>query len=194
MGLSLTIEVDESDPLLAGERSLVERARAGDRAAAETLATESYRMIFRALVRLTGGNRDLAADLTQETYRKAWQSIGDFQANARFSSWLYRIAHNTFLNSMRTPRRLVALDDAVLAPIDGKAEVEDDLFRSEEGRALRRAVFELPAPLQFVVTAHYWADLSIREIAEGERVTVVAIRKRLSKALLLLERKLRDLR
>jgi len=189
------IEMEEPrSASLSDERSLVARARSGDRAAAEALASESYRMIFRALVRLTGGSSDIAADLTQETYRKAWQSIGDFQEGARFSSWLYRIAHNTFLNHIRTPRKVFSLDDLAVPPADGREGIEDVMFRVEEEKLLRRAVLELPEPLQYVVTAHYWAELPIREIADGERVTVVAIRKRLAKALALLEDKLRDLR
>ena len=140
-------------------------------------------MVFRTLARLTGGDTDLASDLTQETYRKAWQAIGEFHSSARFSSWIYRIAHNTFLNHIRTPRALVSLDDVSSPLIDESDAADEAVSRRQEEKKLRLAVLKLPEALQYVVTAHYWAELPIREIAEVERVTVVAIRKRLAKAL-----------
>jgi RNA polymerase sigma-70 factor, ECF subfamily len=177
---------DRSSPLSAAghefdeEAALVARLRTGDRRAAEELATRSYRMIFRALVRLCGDS-DTAADLTQETYRKAWQSLNSFQGNARFSSWLYRIAHNLFLNSIRTTRAFVAIDEA-LAVAGPELPADAALAASQAHRITRESVLELPEPLQYVITAHFWAELSVSEIAEAEGVTAAAIRKRMAKA------------
>lgn len=166
--------------------------RQGDRRAAEELVERTYGMIFGALVRLCHGDADLAADLTQDTYRKAWQSIGRFEGRSGISTWLYRIAYTTFLNHIRTPRRVVALDDApVMELSDPSPPASDAIVRNDEEKALRRAVLALPEPLQYVVTAHYWAGVSVADIAAHERVTAVAIRKRLGKALDQIETALR---
>jgi RNA polymerase sigma-70 factor (ECF subfamily) len=169
------------------ERRLLERIRAGDREAAEALVEESYAPIFASLVRLCG-DRDLAAELTQETYRKAWQALPGFDGRSRFSTWLYRIACNAFVNRVRRPLRAVSLENAgVPIPADPAANAEEVLESSETARRLRRAVLALPEELRFSVTARFWAGQSVSDIARHEGVTTVAIRKRLRRALACLE-------
>ena len=173
----------------ADEQALLDRLARGDRAAAEQLVDHTYRAVFAALVRLTGGDRDLAADLSQETYRRAWQAIARFDRRARLATWLYRIAYNTFLNHLRRPHRVVPWNEE-----DRSAEVpapdlaaDDAMSRDEAARRLRQAVIGLPDELRFTVTARFWADLPVREIAHQEAVTGAAIRKRLKKAMTLLK-------
>lgn len=167
----------------AQERRLLAAAAAGDRQAAEQLVERTYRGVF-SLQRRLCGDPDLAADLTQETYRKAWDALPGFDGRAQFSTWLFRIAYTTFLNHMRRPRRLVPLEEkhesAVADPAPPADEVAD---RSASGDRLRRAVLSLPEELRFTVTALFWGDLPVKEIARQEGVTTVAIRKRLKRAL-----------
>jgi RNA polymerase sigma-70 factor (ECF subfamily) len=169
------------------------RGAAQERRAAEALVEASWRQVYAALFRLTGGDADLAADLTQEAYRKAWAALGSFDGRARFATWLYRIAYTTFLNHARRPRRVVALGDGPRGdddpPPDRDGGLADPAPAADETLAasvahdrLRRAVLTLPEDLRFTVTARYWGDLSVREIARQEGVTGVAIRKRLKKA------------
>jgi RNA polymerase sigma-70 factor (ECF subfamily) len=169
------------------EGALLEALREGDLAAAAGLVDATYGRIHAALFRLCG-DRDLAADLTQETYRKAWQSLADFAGRARFSTWLFRIAYTTFLNHVRRPMRLVPLADldptALADPAPGG---EEEMAALEEHRRLRQAVLALDDPLRFAVTARYWAELPSHEIARLEGVSGAAIRKRLARALERLE-------
>jgi DNA-directed RNA polymerase specialized sigma24 family protein len=65
--------------------------------------------------------------------------------------------------------------------------VEEALGMSEESTMLRDAVLALPEELRYTVTAHFWGDVPIPEIARQEKITAVAIRKRLRKAYSLLE-------
>jgi RNA polymerase sigma-70 factor (ECF subfamily) len=153
---------------------------------------------------------ELAADLTQDAYRKAWGALGGFDGRARFSTWLYRIAYTTFLNHARRPRRVVPLEDGPAG--GGAAAGEDEPPRDRDGghrdpgplpdeallsnRAhdrLRRAVLTLPEELRFTVTARYWGELPVGEIARQEGITGAAVRKRLRKANTLLAAHLEDL-
>jgi len=172
------------------ERDLLERIRSGDRAAAEALVERTYRPLYASLVRLCG-DRDLAADLTQEAFRRAWQSFGAFDGRSRALTWLYRIAYNAFLNQLRRPRLTTPLDGPESFPAPDPSEsVEEALAASQTLRCLRAAVLALPDDLRFLVTARYWAGLSVREIAGDEGVSTVAIRKRLKRALASLEQTL----
>jgi len=175
-------------PADAEEHELLERIRAGDREAAEMLVERTYGAVFASLARLCGGDRDLAADLTQETYRKAWQALPGFDGRARFSTWLYRIAYNAFLNHARRPLRAAAFEgtDAQVREDPGQS-AEETTGNSEIFLRLRRAVLVLPEDLRFSVTARFWAGHSVGDIARHEGVTTVAIRKRLRRALTKLE-------
>jgi len=167
----------------AREGRLLAALAAGDRKAAEELVEGTYRGVYNLLRRLCG-DPDLAADLTQETYRKAWDALPGFNGRSQFSTWLFRIAYTTFLNHLRRPRRLVPLEEKHESAVPDPAPSADDLVgRAAVGDRLRRAVLSLPEELRFTVTALFWGDLPVKEIARHEGVTAVAIRKRLKRAL-----------
>jgi RNA polymerase sigma-70 factor (ECF subfamily) len=171
----------------AGEEGrLLAALAAGDRSAAERLVERTYRATFGLLRRLSG-DADLAADLTQETYRRAWAALPGFDQRSQFSTWLFRIAYTTFLNHLRRPRRLVPLEEKHEATVPDPAPAADEMVgRGMEGDRLRRAVLALPDELRYLVTAIFWGDLPVKEIARQEGITPVAIRKRLKKAFRLL--------
>lgn len=175
------------------ELRLLRAAAAGDSAAAERLVAGTYRSVFASLCRLAGGDPELAADLTQEAYRKAWAALPGFRGRARFSTWLYRIAYTTFLEHARRPRRLLPLEEELARRVDDPGPgPEEEASRSQAGERLRRAVLTLPERLRFTVTARYWRGLPVREIARLEGVTGVAVRKRLARALDLLAGQLEE--
>ncbi len=162
---------------------LWQRVAAGDIEAANELARSTYRAIYAALFRLCGGDEDLAADLTQESYRKAWKSIDKFRGGSKFSTWLYRIAYNTFLNHVRRPRLMDPLSETQIerVPDPGVGALEE-VARSTAAGRLRRAVLELPEELRFAVTARFWAELPLAEIATLQEISTVGVRKRLQRA------------
>ncbi len=177
----------EEKPPRTGERQLLEAIRAGDRAAAEEMVERTYSAVFASLCRLCSDS-DLAADLTQETYQKAWAALPKFDGRSQLFTWLYRIAYTTFLNHVRRPRRTTSLDEPdSVEPGDDSAPIDQVLADSEESERLRVAVLRLPDDLRFTVTAHFWGGLAVREVAEIEKITTVAIRKRLHKAFTMLE-------
>lgn len=169
-----------------GEADLLAAVRAGDRPAAEELAERTYSAVYASVYRLCG-DPDLAADLTQETYQKAWGALGTFDGRSQFFTWLYRIAYTTFLNHIRRPRRITSLEDQAGEVTDSAPAVDDLMATAEDAEHLRHAVLELPEDLRFTVTAHFWGGLPVREIAEIEGITTVAIRKRLHRAFTILE-------
>jgi RNA polymerase sigma-70 factor (ECF subfamily) len=169
------------------ERRLLAAIRGGDRSAAEELVERTYSAVYASLYRLCA-DRDLAADLTQETYRKAWEALEGFDGRSQFFTWLYRIAYTTFLNHIRRPRRMTSIDepDAPEMP-DSRPSADQLMTDRQEGERLRDAVLQLPEDLRFTVTAHFWGGLPVKEIARIENITTVAIRKRLHKAFSMLE-------
>jgi len=169
------------------ERRLLAAIRGGDRSAAEELVERTYSAVYASLYRLCNDG-DLAADLTQETYRKAWEALDGFDGRSQFFTWLYRIAYTTFLNHIRRPRRVTSLDEADTPEVRDETPGADQMLgEREQNEQLRAAVLQLPEDLRFTVTAHFWGGLAVKEIARIEDVTTVAIRKRLHKAFSILE-------
>ena len=169
------------------ERQLLDAIRAGDRTAAEELVERTYSAVFASVYRMCADS-DLAADLTQETYQKAWAALPGFDGRSQLFTWLYRIAYTTFLNHIRRPRRTTSIDEADAPEVRDDAPAADEVLSSnEEAEQLRGAVLRLPDDLRFTVTAHFWGGLAVKEIARIEEITTVAVRKRLHKAFSLLE-------
>jgi RNA polymerase sigma factor (sigma-70 family) len=174
------------------ERTLLAAVRAGDREAAEELVERTYSAVFASVYRLCGDG-DLAADLTQETYQKAWSALKGFDGRSQLFTWLYRIAYTTFLNHVRRPRRMTSLDEPDSIDVqDERPRADEILAEEEEATRLRQAVMQLPENLRFTVTAHFWGGLPVREIASIEEITTVAIRKRLHKAFTMIEAMLEE--
>ncbi|HPC81921.1 MAG TPA: sigma-70 family RNA polymerase sigma factor [Thermoanaerobaculaceae bacterium] len=175
------------------EASLLAGLRAGERAAAEAMVDATYRLVFALLCRLSGGDRDLAADLTQETYRRAWPALGSFDGRSRLSTWLYRIATNTYLNHVRRPRLLAPLEEELAAIVPDRSPRQDEEAIARQGEErLRLAVLALPEALRFLVVAHFWGEVPVRELAAAEGVSQVAVRKRLHRAFAVLRQMLEE--
>jgi len=177
-------EAGEVEP--AEERFLLASLAGGDREAAGALVDRTYRRVFALLCKLSV-DRDLAADLTQETYRRAWAALPSFDGRAQFSTWLYRIATNAFLNHVRRPHPVVPLDEehGRMLP-DGSLPQDEEAIAGQTRERLRRAVLGLPDELRFTVAARYWGEAPVAEIARAEGISEVAVRKRLKRAYRLL--------
>ena len=91
----------QNDTLLVSRAALL-----GDRTAFSRLVEAYQSPIRRFFFNLTGGNEELSKDLAQEVFVKAWLSISSFRAAAKFSTWLYRIAYNTFYDHVRAQKNV----------------------------------------------------------------------------------------
>ncbi len=116
------------------ERSWVEQSRQGDQTAFEHLTRRYQRMIYSLTYRMTGSHTD-AEDLAQETFIQAYRQLSAFRREAKFSSWLYRIAVNHCLNwQKRKQRREAAYEQ--LGQQSGSNGPVDDALASQVQEAL----------------------------------------------------------
>lgn len=101
--------MDEPDP------KVIRAAAAGDEAAFTTLMRSAQPHVWR-FVRHLLGDDDLAADVTQETFVRVHRSLGRFRHQARFSTWLFRIARNAAIDEQRRGARRQRLHAAIAGP------------------------------------------------------------------------------
>jgi RNA polymerase sigma-70 factor (ECF subfamily) len=145
--------------------TLVARASGGNDNAAFAELVRRHQGKVRGLLLRLAGNPTLADDLAQEVFLRAYRGLVGFEGRSRFSTWLYRIAYNVFLNHRTRTRELSHLPDDYESHA---AAPEGDLSpqRYDLRRDLTDAVTRLPERYRAVVTLYYLQDVSYPEIAE----------------------------
>lgn len=108
----------------------------GDRHAFGELVRRHQSAVRAHLRRLTNGNAALADDLSQETFIQAWRNLKSFRGEAKFSTWLYRIAYNTFVSDTRHIRES-ALSEEHTAEDEPAEEHDQPDLRMDLERAMR---------------------------------------------------------
>jgi RNA polymerase sigma-70 factor (ECF subfamily) len=94
------------------DAALVARVQLGERNAYAVLVRRHQGAVRALLRRLCKGDEALADDLAQEAFLQAWRKLDQFRGDARFSTWIYRIAYNVFLMHARTQRPQESLDES----------------------------------------------------------------------------------
>jgi len=149
-----------------------------DRGAFALLVRRHQSMVRSVLRRLAKGDHGLADDLAQETFLLAWRNLASFRHDARFSTWLYRIAFNAWLSEARK-RREVLLDDAGEGPAPEPADPKQpDPLRLD----LERAVAGLPDGERAAIAACYYADLTHEEAAQALGIPLGTVKTHILRA------------
>jgi RNA polymerase sigma-70 factor, ECF subfamily len=186
------------------DAQFIERLKRGDAAAFEILVNERSGEIYGLLYRLTE-NVEEARDLTQETFLRAFQSIGHFRGESDLRTWIYRIAINQARNRWRWWRRrrreaTVSLD----APEIGGGHLglvstlkahtvrdpEQDTLLSERERALKKALSSLKRVYREAVVLRDIEGFAYEEIATALDISVGTVKSRLARGRQELRRKL----
>jgi RNA polymerase sigma factor (sigma-70 family) len=179
---------------------IVRRVQAGEVAAFDRLIIKYRERIFGIIYNLTS-NREDAADLTQDSFIKAFQSIQRFGGQSSFFTWLYRIAVNSTLSHLRKSRlrsffslERINTDEPVakeiIAALTDKSGAERDTFVRELQEKLNDAMQKLSIKHRTVVTLFELDGLSHQEIAEIMDCSVGTVRSRLHYAKQLLQAEL----
>lgn len=163
------------------EAQLIERAGPGrDGQAFAELVRRHQGKVRGLLLRLTA-NPVLADDLSQEAFLRAYRGLVHFEGRARFSTWIYRIAYNVFLNHKTRSKVLNPLPDGMLerraAPEGRQSPRQHDLRHD-----LDLAIAQLPERYRAVVTLFYLRELSYPEIAEILELPLGTVKTHLHRA------------
>ena len=136
-----------------------------DRNAFSELVRRHQSKVRTVLRRLTRGDAALADDLAQETFVLAWRNLRAFRFEARFSTWIYRIAFNAWQSEARKRREVrLEIDDESPPPGSEGFDVMPDIAARVD---LERALATLSDGERAAITACYYADLSHEEAARA---------------------------
>ena len=172
------------------ETQIVRRVLEGDVNAFEDLVTEHEKGVYAIAQRMTGNAED-AADMTQETFIKAYNSLSSFRGDSKFSVWLYRIATNVCLDFLRSRSRkptvsLSVEDDAgeetQMDIADESQSPEQLLERGLTRDAVRRGLKSLSPEYRQILLLREIQGLSYEEIAEALALEVGTVKSRIFRA------------
>ena len=127
------------------------------------------------LLALCCGKKDDADDLAQDALVKAYLSCAGYQDKGRFRSWLFKIAHNTFLNHRASMRTMASIEEARLVVSNTSA---DSAFQHQD---LYLALSTLPPKERSAITLFYLSGYSVKEIAAITETSEDAVKKQLSR-------------
>lgn len=173
--------------------SVVDACRRGDREAVAALFESCKDRVYSLALHLTGDPAE-AADVTQDVFLRVLRAIDQYRGDARFTTWLYRVVVNVFLDRRKSRRRFLPLDEGALAArASADPTPEASLIHAQAHDHVARRVAALPVALRLPLVLRFGPGLSYAQIAETLGVREGTVASRLNRALKRLERELREI-
>jgi RNA polymerase sigma-70 factor (ECF subfamily) len=186
----------------AGDAAVMLRVAAGDEASFNYLVQKYHRAMIHFLFRMVR-NQAIAEELAQEVFLRVYRSRESYRAEAKFTTWLYRIATNLAVNHARDTRhersaQTIYLDapdeESGTTPdvADDEMSVEQRMMRDERMAAIRTHVMALPERQRMAVLMHKYQGMDYRQIGEVLKLSESATKSLLFRAYQTLREKLKE--
>ena len=163
---------------------LVKKSQLGDKSAFEELVKRHQDLVFSLSFKLTG-NRELANDVAQEAFIRAWKAIEKFRGDSTFGTWIYRITVNTAWTLRKKAKKHYSLnieDTQEPVVIDEKKDPELVAINTDLSVVLRKALNQIPLEQRIIVELKNIEGRSHKEIADYLDISVTAAKVRLHRA------------
>ncbi|MGH9159485.1 MAG: RNA polymerase sigma factor [Vicinamibacteraceae bacterium] len=180
------------------QRQALDRSAPEDHGGFEAIVHTYERRVYNLACQMLG-DREEARDAAQEIFLRVHQHLESFRSEAKFSTWLYRVAMNYLLNYRRRwlRTRLERLEDRPTSgwtePVFTGPEPEQQLLEKEEAEVVRRSITKLPPKLRAALVLKDMQGLSYSEIGDILGVTEGTVASRLNAARSRLAHRLRHL-
>jgi RNA polymerase sigma-70 factor, ECF subfamily len=194
-------------PAVAGTQNYTDaevmlRVKAGDQSAFDYLVQKYRRPLVSFMYRMAR-NTAAAEDLAQEVFLRVYRSRQSYEASAKFTTWLYRIATNLAVNHARDTRKdrpevTVSLDEpdeetgTTMDVADGTITAEEALMRRERMAAIRNKVEALPERQKLAVLMHKYQQMDYKQIADVLKLSESATKSLLFRAYEALREQLKE--
>lgn len=183
-----TTSADENDA------ELVVASQGGDQDAFAQLVQRHQRRVFNLVFRMLQQYEE-ANEVTQETFLAAWQGLSSFRGDARFSTWLYRIAYNCCLKQLEQRKKDKALNAAIQAEhlldhADKEERASTVLEIHDYQNLVREHLSMLPAKYRVVLVLRHLQEMTYEEMAEILTIPIGTIKTHLFRARNLLKERL----
>ncbi len=155
-------------------KKLLSKAKSGEHAALSELYELCFDKIYRFIFYRVG-HKEVAEDLTEEVFTKAFENLKSLQTSSKFEAWLYQIARNKVIDYYRSKKQLTALED-VEHTLEYETNLVDIVNLKIEQKIFIKLLKELQPEQQIVIKLKFLEELSNEEISELLGKTEGAIR------------------
>jgi RNA polymerase sigma-70 factor (ECF subfamily) len=173
------------DVTLQSDEELAAKLQSGDRDAFTILFNRYEKKILRYGQRFLYSYEDLE-DAVQEVFIKAYKNIQSFTVSRKFSTWLYRVAHNTFINVIkkkgREPLSFFDFDILVQLPTKPLPSIQEEFIRDEDKSLVEKHLTELSPKYREPLILYYLEELDYKEISEILHLPTSTVGVRLGRA------------
>lgn len=178
LSLYILIEMDELT-----DHDLIRRARRGDLEAVGLMVQRYQGSVFNVCYRFLG-ERQLAEDLTQDAFIRAYQRLDTYDETRPFGPWIRRVAANLCINELNRNKRMVfELNEQMDTPSDQITRHPEDAQLMRERRTrVREAILELPVHYRAVIELRHFQELSYKEIASTLSIPLSDVKSHLYRA------------
>jgi RNA polymerase sigma-70 factor (ECF subfamily) len=178
-------------PKIEQDRRLIAEAKEGNEKAYEQLMKRYHKSVYYLALKMVRNTED-AEDLTQESFAKAFASIGSFDPKYAFSTWLFRIATNSCIDHIRRKRLQTLSIDQGVGNEEGTGQmlqIEDQdhtpyeqFLRNQRREYLNLALARLPERYQRLIELRYYRELSYEEVADELALPLGTVKAQLHRA------------
>lgn len=185
------------------DSAIIDKCKQGDLSAFDKLVRRYEKQVYNFAYRMTG-NYDDANDITADAFVKVYNAIDSFRGDANFSTWLFRIVTNLYLDERKRSKAHlnIPLDEYIdLEESRVTRQVEDpspspleQLEASERFELLQRAILDLPDYQRVMILLYHTQGQSYEEIAQIVGLPIGTVKSRLNRARLALKGKLEPIR
>jgi RNA polymerase sigma-70 factor (ECF subfamily) len=179
------------------DSQIIEQTLAGEPDAFNVLVRRWERQIYGLTLRMLGGDEE-ARDATQETFLSAYRNLSKFRGEAKFSSWIYRIALNICNTRLRGRKNAISLEEQYESVgfeiADDVEDLGSGIQQQQVTRYVRRALQALPAEMRQVIVMKEYEGLKFSEIAEILGIPISTVKTRMYTGLHEMRKRLEHLR
>lgn len=151
------------------DTQIIEKVRNGETELFGELVSRYQNKIFAYVYKIVN-HKEEAEDIVQETFIKVYKNLNSFDADRKFSSWLYRISHNETINYLKKHKRVTMLyyeeGDYLFNSLKYEKDLIKELIIKEDDQQLKKALGKLPLKYKDVIILKYLEDRSYEEIAQ----------------------------
>jgi RNA polymerase sigma-70 factor (ECF subfamily) len=166
------------------DQHLIERTLKGDMQAFTVLVDRYKYMVYTLAMRMVK-NREEAEEISQDTFLRVYNALGNFKGGSKLSTWVYKIAYFRSLDYIKKQGRtpiLTAIEGAVENTFFEQDGILDKLEQNEKKGVIKEALNALPGNDGVLLTLHYFEELSLQEIAEILEISANNVKVKLFRA------------
>ena len=173
--------------IILTDQQLIALSMGGDTQAFDHLFNRYRDSMLQLYIQRTGGNRDDADDLIQETFLKVYLNLERYNPAYTFGQWIFTIARNTFIDFIRKKQENLSIDNvqkgrSTLSPQSSLPTPEESIINSQQSTQLENYLEKMKPRYRRMIELRFYKDYSYEEIAEELNIPIGTVKTQLHRA------------